>query len=162
MNDENLKNDENNKKFKDNNERLEYLNKKQTEIAENQEKELVLDFDEALREESKKTFKVKLNGISYDMPKDMPMSFSTYLVRKCYKKIKGEWHIVMPDQDNLYMFIEKMFGKKFMMDIERSNNKALSMTFVFNTIVPGVFAQWKVPLNTSNSNIEKKIMSQGL
>lgn len=155
--DENIKE---NKRFENNTERLDYLNRKQEEIANRQEEELVLDFDEALREENKKKFKVKVNGISYDMPRDMPISFQTFLIRKCYKKIKGAWQLVLPEEDALYTFIDKMFGEKFLRDIERSKNRALSLSFLYNDIIPAVFKQWGLDLDTSTSNIEKKIMSR--
>jgi hypothetical protein len=150
----------NNKRFKNNAERMAYLNQKESEIAERQEKNLVLDFDKALEEETKSQIEIKLLGRSYFLPTEMPFNFSTFFLRNCYKKIKGQWTVLMPE-DKVLPFIELMFGKKFINQIENSKDNRISLEFVMRNIVPKVMEQWGYKMNNSKENAQKKMQIQG-
>lgn len=142
------------KLFENNAERLAYLNDKENEIAKRQEKNLVLDFDEALKEENKKQIEVKLLGKIYFLPIKMPFNFSTFFLRNCYKKIKGEWVIAM-DEDKVLPFIELMFGKKFIYQIEKAKDNRISLEFVMSNIVPKIMDKWGYSMNQSPEKIKE-------
>lgn len=146
-----------NKKFQNNADRIKYLNEKQDEIAQNQEKNLVFDFDEALKEDNKQKIEIKLLGKTYYLPMKMPFSFSTFFLRHCYKQIRGEWTVAFEDK---YMmpFIELMFGKKFLDDLEKARDNRISLMFVYEHIVPKVMKQWGYNVNP---NTQKKIQTRG-
>ena len=150
-----------NNKFKDNAERMQYLNDKQDEIAKMQEDELVLDYDEALKEEASKTLKIKMNGKVYEAPGKMPFSFSTLLIRKCFKKVNGKQLFSFDDYSTMTEIIEKIFGKKFMHEVDKSVNKNISLEWLFRTVIPDIMGKWGMPIDTKDSNIQKKIMTQG-
>ena len=150
-----------NNRFKNNAERMQYLNDKQDEIAKRQENELILDYDEALKEESSKILKVRINGKFYEVPGKMPFSFSTLLIRKCFKKIDGKQVFTFEDYNTMTEIIEKIFGKKFMHEIDRPTNKNVSLVWLFEKVIPDIMGAWGMPIDTKNSNIQKKMMTQG-
>jgi len=155
----------NNKRFKNNVERIEYLNKKHEEIKENQENNLVLDFDKALEEEKSKSKKIQINFMNevFLIPYKMPFNFSTFFLRHCYKKINGKWTIVMPE-DKVLLYLELMFGKKFMSKLEEAKDPFISQQFVFENIVPKIMKTWGYDIDTDPEKIkeiQKKMMNQG-
>ena len=141
--------------------RIKFLNEKQEEITERQSNNLVLDFDQALKEENKQKIEIKLLGRTYFLPKKMPFNFSTFFLRNCYKKIKGQWTIIM-DDDKIMPFIELMFGKKFIENLEKSRDNRISLMFVYQNIVPKILDEWGYHMDTSKSGhiSEKKIQIQ--
>ena len=146
-----------NTKFKDNAERIQYLENKQAEIAQNQEDNLVFDFDEALKEDSKQKIEIRLLEKTYYLPQKMPFSFSTFFLRHCYRKINGKWTIAFEDK-YLMPFLELMFGRKFLDDLERSRDNRISMMFVYEQIVPKIMKEWGYNVNP---NDQKKMSIQG-
>lgn len=151
-----------NSKFKNNEDRIKYLDEKHEEIKKNQEDDLVLDFDKALEEEKAKSSKIiiKLMGCEFKLPKKMPFNFSTFFLRNCYKKIEGQWVIVMPE-DKVLEYIELMFGKDFINKLEQKNND-ISIDFIFKNVVPGIMKQWGYDVDTSkNKYLQKKMMNRG-
>ena len=152
---------ENKKRFKNNFERMQYLDDKQDEIAKRQENELILDYTEALKEENAKALKVNINGTLYDIPSKMPFSFSTYFIKNCYKKVNGKQVFAFEDQSTMFDIVEKIFGKKFMFDLNKQINKNVSLTFLFEKVIPDIMRHWGLDINTKDSNIQKKMMTQG-
>lgn len=152
-----------NKNFKDNNDRIKYLTEKQEEISKRQENNLVLDFDQALKEANKKQIEIKLLGKTYFLPSEMPFNFSTFFLRHCYKKVKGQFLVMMPE-DKMLEFLELMFGRRFIQSLENSNNSNVSMLFVFQNIVPKVLKQWGYDTDVDPKQfeeIQKKMLIQG-
>ena len=149
------------KAYRSNQERVDYLNKKQNEIADNQENQLVLDFDKALEDGSKRPIIIKLIGKKYEVPSEMPFNFSTFFLRHCYKKIDGKMTVVM-DDDKVLPYIELMFGKEFLDDVSKPENTKVSINFVFDKIAPAIMKQWGYDIDTSNKeDIQKKMMNRG-
>jgi hypothetical protein len=146
--------------LKNNADRIKFLNKKQEEITERQSNNLVLDFDQALKEENKEKIEINLLGKTYFLPKKMPFNFSTFFLRSCYGKNKksGEWEVSMTD-DKILPFIELMFGKRFIENLEKSRDNRISMMFVYEKIVPKILNEWGYHMDTSKSGhiSEKKI-----
>jgi len=147
--------------LKNNADRIKFLDEKQEEITERQSNNLVLDFDQALREENKQKIEIKLLGKTYFLPKKMPFNFSTFFLRFCYKKIKGQWTVIM-DDDKIMPFIELMFGKRFIENLEKSRDNRISMMFVYEKIVPKILNEWGYHMDASKSGhiSEKKIQIQ--
>jgi hypothetical protein len=143
--------------FENNNDRINYLNSKQEEIESNQVETLVLDFDEALKEEEAKIKKIKIvvAGKEYNIPSKMPFQFSTFFLRHCYKKVKGRWTITM-QEDKILPFLEKMLGKKFIIDFENSNNTSFSIDFIFKKIVPKIMSTWGIDVDNAQSKFKNE------
>jgi hypothetical protein len=145
-----------------NNKRLAFLNEKQDEMAQRQENGLVLDFDQALKEAKHETLTIKLLKESFELPAEMPYSFSMFFLRHCYKKIKGKWVVIMPD-DKMTQFLDLMFGQRFLNFLESSKNQNISINFVFKKIVPEILDKWGYGLekdNSDNFSDQKKILTQ--
>lgn len=148
--------------FKNNDDRIKYLTEKQNEISERQENNLVLDFDQAIKEANKKQIEIKLLDKTYFLPSEMPFNFSTFFLRHCYKKVKGQFVVMMPE-DKMLEFLELMFGKRFIQSLENSNNCNVSMLFVFQNIVPTVLREWGYDTNVDPKQLEeiqKKMLIQ--
>jgi hypothetical protein len=157
--------DKNLNRFENNAERIAYLEDKHEEMKINKEKDLILDFDKALEEEknSSSKIKIKLIGKYYDLPRDIPFNFSTFLLRNCYKRVGGKTIMFIPD-DKVFQFLELMFGKNFIMDIEKSKNRDISITFIFDNIVPEIMKQWGQQVDFKSQaaqGYQKKISIQG-
>jgi hypothetical protein len=151
-----------NGRFKSNTERIEYLDKKHNEIKENQENNLVLDFDEAIEEEKNKAGKIviKMLGKVFELPKKMPFNFSTFFLRNCYKKINGEFVVVFPE-DKILEYLELMFGTELINTLNNEKYRDVSIDFIFKNIVPGVMKAWGYNVDTSkNKEIQKKIVNR--
>lgn len=140
-------------KFKNNAERIRYLNQKEEEIADRQENNLVLDFDQAIKDENIKKIEIKLLGKTYFLPHKMPFNFSTFFLRNCYKKVKGEWTIIMED-DKVPVFLRLMFGDYFIKNIENSGDNRISLEFVMAKIVPQVMKAWGYDMEGSPERIK--------
>jgi hypothetical protein len=146
-----------NKNFKNNAERIAYLEDKQKEITDRQENNLVFDFDDALKEDNKRKIEIKLLNKTYFLPIKMPFSFSTFFLRHCYRKINGKWTVAFEDK-YLMPFLELMFGKKFLDDLERARDNRISMMFVYEKIVPKIMKEWGYDVNPDD---QKKMSIQG-
>lgn len=155
-----------NSKFKNNAERIAYLNQKHEEIITKQENTLLIDFDEALKEEEKKQLEMKLLGKIFKLPPAMPFNFSTFFLRYCYKKVKGKMVIVLPE-DKIIDFLRLMFGNDFLVLLENTTNRNVTTDFVYKTIVPRIMKEWGQEVDTEKAesfnvdNLEKKMLTQG-
>lgn len=144
-----------NNKFKNNEERLAYLNSKQDEIAVRQEGELLIDFDKALEESKEEQIKVKFLNKHYQVPASMPFNFSIFFLRNCYKKVNGKMTVVVPDE-YLVKFITMMFGNDFMTALENTKDVRITMGIVFSKIVPVILDKWGYNVDTTK---QKKIQT---
>lgn len=150
-----------NNKFKNNNERIAYLNQKHEEILENQESSLLIDFDAALKEEEAKGYKIKVLEKYFYIPAAMPFNFSTFFLRHCYKRIKGKMVVTIPE-DKMMDFLKLMFGNDFLICLENSNNRNLSIDFVYKKIIPVIMKSWGYNMdNSKTQELEKKVLTQG-
>ncbi len=148
----------------ENEKRLELLENKFEEIKERQESELTCDFDKALEEyvKKKERLTVRFLGKIYELPQSVPFNFSTFFLRYCIKKVNGKQVVSIPD-DKILQFIKLMFGQKFLIALETSNNVNVSIEFVNETIVPFVMKQWGYDIDNENvKDLQKKISSQEL
>jgi hypothetical protein len=137
-----------------NEQREEYLNQQVSKIAENQEAELLLDFDAAIEEQSKIPYKVKFLGKIFDVPTEMPLGFATFFFRYCYKKSNGKAFIEVPE-DRMIQFIELMFGKEMLRALETAKTP-VSIDLVFNKLASSILEKWGY--NTQHPvNTQKKI-----
>ncbi len=129
------------KKLANNEDRIAFLNQKAEEISQNQEEELVTDYDEALQEykQGSTPHKVKFKGKIFDIPRSMPFSFSLFYMRNCIKKRKGKTVFEIPE-DKISEFIEKMFGKDFLDTLNDSDDVELG--FVVHRLIPDIMDKW--------------------
>jgi hypothetical protein len=144
-------------KFKSNEERMEYLNNKQNEIALRQEGSLVIDFDKALEEAQEDSISVKFMGKHYLVPSSMPFNFSIFFLRNCYKKVNGKMVVAVPDE-HLVKFITMMFGNEFMVALENAKDVRVTMSKVFSSIVPDILGAWGYDIDTGKKD-QKKIQT---
>jgi hypothetical protein len=138
----------------DNDKRESYLNDQLRILADNQEAELLLDFDAAVEEVKEKPYKVKFNGKIYDVPREMPLGFATFFFRYCYKKINNKVTLEVPE-DRMMQFIELMFGKEMLRALETSR-KAVSIDLVFNKLAGTILAKWGYNVQSNNSETSQK------
>ena len=138
---------------KKNMERIAFLEEKTAELVQEQESELVTDYDQALEEYEfkNKPHKIKFNGKVFKIPHTMPFSFSMFYMRHCLIKQGGKTMFTIPD-DKLATFIEKMFGADFLNEFDQ-NNKA-SLDFLLQIIIPDVMYKWGYNVK-SNKPTEK-------
>jgi len=138
----------------DNDKRESYLNDQLKILADNQEAELLLDFDAAVEEVEEKPYKIKFNGKIYDVPREMPLGFATFFFRYCYKKINNKVTLEVPE-DRMMQFIELMFGKEMLRALETSK-KAVSIDLVFNKLAGTILAKWGYNVQSNNSETSQK------
>jgi len=123
--------------------KIDFLNEKHAELIENQEQELILDFDEALKEYKTKipTFKIKFKGEFYNIPTEMPFSFSMFYMRNCLVTRNGKTVFEIPD-DKFKEFISLMFGTKFLAQLEKVENDDVTFNFVIGKMIPEIMEKW--------------------
>jgi hypothetical protein len=149
------------KEFKNNAERIDYLNRKHEEITNRQEGELLLDFDKALDEENVKLLKIKFMGKVFELPAEMPFSFSTFFMRYCLKK-KGDKILFDIPENRIIEFINQMFGNEFVNCLNKTKDKRISSIFVFRKIVPQIMKKWGQDIDQSAiEEYQKKIVIRG-
>lgn len=126
---------------KKNAERIAFLDSKTEELAKTQEAELIVDFDEALREYQLKNIprKIRFKGKVFEIPRSMPFTFGLFYMRHCIKRREGKILFEVPE-DKLAEFITKMFGKAFLEVLDQSDD--VDLTFVFEYLVPEIMAGW--------------------
>lgn len=146
-----------NRKFKDNSEKLEFLDKKVIEIQEVQEAELLLDFDKCLEEVKEKPYKVKFAGREFIIPREMPFDFSLFFFRHCYKKKNGIVNMEVPEE-KMMEFIKLMFGNEMLRALETSK-KRVGINFVFERLATPIMEKWGYGTNKETVN-EKKMLTQ--
>lgn len=145
---------ENKNRFKNNEDRIKYLNEKEQEMIKDQEAELFIDFDKAIQENKKKSIIVNFLNKNYYLPIKMPFNFSTFFLRNCLTKEKGVTLVDIPD-DKVLEFIKLMFGEVFFKSLEDSKDSGISLSLVFDKLVPPILKQWGYD-TTKDKNIEKK------
>lgn len=145
-----------------NEERLKYLEEQHEKISTNQENKLLIDFDEAYKEELDDSyFEIKINNKIFQIPSEMPFNFNTFFLRHCLKKVKGKNIVIIPD-DKIMTFYELMFGNELVEDLEANNNK-YSSNFIMTKIVPVILKQWGLDTDASQEKIDelqKKMRNQ--
>ena len=136
-------------------EKIALLNQKTEEAAVEQEKELVTDYDEALKEymEDNKPYKIKFKDKVFNVPSSMPFSFGMFYLKNCIQKKGGKTMFSIPD-DKLNEFIEKMFGKQFL-DILNSSDE-VELKFVIGKLIPDIMAKWGYGVSANESGNEEK------
>lgn len=143
-----------NKKFQSNKDREKFLDEKFEEIQEAQEADLLLDFDKAVEEAKEKPYKIKFLGNYYDIPRQMPFNFATFFFRNCYKKVKGNITVEVPDE-KLYLFIQLMFGNEFLRALE-NNRKRISIDVVFEKLAVTILNKWGYGVNSTKNKMQEK------
>lgn len=138
----------------DNDKREGYLDEQLKKLADNQEAELLLDFDAALEEEQAKPYAVKFDGKVYYVPHEMPLAFATFFFRYCYKKNNGRVILEVPE-DRMMQFIELMFGKEMLRALEVSK-KAVSIRVVFDKLAGTILSKWGYNVQSPSSETSQK------
>ena len=134
-----------------NKERIAFLNSKVEELAENQEAELITNYDEALKEykDKSKPYKIQFKGRIFEVPRSMPFSFSMFYMRYCITKKEGKTIFDIPEE-RVGEFIEKMFGKAFLKTLNYSDD--VDMSFILYTLIPDIFSKWGYGIKTPGKN----------
>lgn len=149
----------NNSKFTNNEERENFLEEKFEEIQEIQEADLLVDFDQAIKEKAEKPLYIKFIGKTFEVPRKMPFKFATFFFRYCYKKEHGKIKIDVPEE-RLFQFMQLMFGNDFLTSIER-NKKNISLELVFDVISVPILDKWGYGIDQKkkamHNNTQKKI-----
>lgn len=120
--------------------KLELLDQKFIEEQKDQEERLLFDFDEVVKEVEEKPFTIKFHGKYYEIPANMPLDFSMFFFRHCFKKRNGKQIIDCPE-DKISRFVELMIGKKFLIALEQSPTKVGFETIMDKLATP-ILAKW--------------------
>lgn len=128
-------------KLSTNEEKVAFLNAKTEELSQQQEQELIVDYDDALKEyqEQNRPYKIKFKGKTFNVPHSMPFSFGLFYMRHCIKKREGKTVFEIPDE-RLSEFIEKMFGKEFLNTLDQSTD--IDLDFVIGRLIPDIMSRW--------------------
>jgi len=137
----------------DNDQRMALLDEKLDELRVDQEKDLLLDFDQAIKEKQGKPYTIKFQSEIYEIPNQMPFNFSTFFFRYCYKKQSGKVMVEVPE-DRMIQFIELMFGKKFVNALEKST---VTVDMVFDTLASTILGKWGYGIDNKTNSMEKKM-----
>lgn len=132
-------------------EKISFLNKKVDEEAQEQEENLVADYDAVLREykEQNKPYYVKFKGKRFAIPHSMPFNFGLFYMRNCIKKRQGKTMFEIPE-DKLSEFIEKMFGTEFLETLNQSDD--VELEFVLGRLIPDIFEKWGYDIKNPQKN----------
>lgn len=136
-----------------NKEREELLDNKLNELSENQSENLVIDFDQAIKEEQEKIIQIIFDNKKWDLPHKMPFSFAMFFFRNCLKKQNNKTVVEIPD-DLTLVFIEKMFGKKFYESLIESNIN-FSFDLLFKNLAFKILKSWGIDMDSPEA--QKKI-----
>lgn len=136
-----------------NKEREKLLDNKLSELAENQSGNLVIDFDQAIKEEQENIIQIIFEGKKWDLPHKMPFSFAMFFFRNCLKKSGNKTIVEIPD-DLTLVFIEKMFGKKFYESLIESNIN-FSFDLLFKNLAFKILKSWGIDMDSPEA--QKKI-----
>lgn len=143
-----------NKNAKNNKDREEYLENKFNVLQQNQEEELLLDFDKCI-DENKNPFQIKFLNKKFELPRQMPFSFATFFFRHCYKKNNGKITVDVPE-DKILRFIELMFGQEMLKALE--SNPKVGINDVFDKLAVKVLDEWGYGVKgKTEGQTEKKI-----
>lgn len=128
----------------DNQERIAALNRAAQAESQAQADNLVIDFDNALKEWKGKgaPHKVKFLGRTFDVPREKPFAYALFVSRHCIKKVDGKTMFVV-DDDKVEEFYRLMFGDEFLEALLESN---VDYQFVMDNIVPSILSLWQTPL----------------
>ena len=142
------------KEFKNNEERIKYLDNQCEELAKTQESNLVFDFDKAMEEATEDFFNVKLNNKIFKVASSMPIGFATFFFRHCLKNNKFD----IPDE-KFEDFLILMFGKDFVKEAELLN---VPTSFLFEKMAMPILNKWGYKANPDEfekqkAEMEKKI-----
>ena len=129
-------------KLNNNEDREKFLDDKLEEIKEQQEAELLIDFDQALKEKENKDkpYTVKFEGKYFNVPREMPFDFSVFFFRHCLKKKNGTIDMNLPE-DKMMEFIKLMFGADMLRALETSKKRP-SIDFVFSKLSAPILEKW--------------------
>jgi len=131
--------------------RVRFLNNAVQELADEQEAQLVSDFDQAEAEyrKEKPPLHVRFRGQDFVLPGTMPFSFSMFFMRYCLKRQGDKLTMEVPDE-MVPELIERMFGKAFLSLLEESD---VEMGFVLDRMVPDILAKWGPGANTTKADL---------
>ena len=131
------------------------LDEKFNELQEIQEENLLIDFDKAIEEYKSKPYYVKFNNKYFDVPRNMPLDFSMFFFRHCFKKVNGKTLIDVPE-DKMFQFIKLMFGNDMLISLENSK-KRIGIDQVFETLAMPILNKWGYgTVKNKNNNIQEK------
>jgi len=109
------------------------------EAVKNERKKLIIDFDEAVKEQKAEAIEVKFDGQMFELPSTPPAWLPLFINR--HQNENG----VIDDSKNLEI-IEKLLGSEFASRILDADN-FVSFELVNDKILEPVFAHWGMELN---------------
>lgn len=136
-----------------NEEREKLLDNKLSELANDQNQNLVIDFDQAIEEEQENFIEIIFENKKYKLANKMPFNFAMFFFRNCFKKVGNKTIVEIPDELTM-TFIEKMFGKEFYTSLIESN-KNFSFDLIFKNLGFKVLKAWGIDFDSPEA--QKKI-----
>lgn len=123
-----------------NEERMRRLDAAVAKAAAAEQKELSIDFDEALEEyrRQNKPLRVTFLGEQYELPRTTPANFAMFYIAYCLQRDGDQWRFEVPE-DKFREFLELMFGPRFSTRVAESD---VEIGFVLRQIVPRILVAW--------------------
>ncbi len=120
------------------------LHEEAEKYRKEQQESLIIDFDEAVREEQSKAVKIKFQGKLYELPKSAPAWLPLFVNRHAKNG-------VLNDEQNLKL-IEGLLGKEFSDKIVDEQNNFVSFELVNDKILTPVMEMWGI---SGTENVKK-------
>lgn len=112
--------------------------------ARNERKALIIDFDEAVKEQKEEAIKVKFDGELFELPADPPAWLPLFINR--HQNDDG----VVEDNANLEI-IGRLLGDEFASKILDSDNH-ISFNLINDKILSPVFKHWGMEISDDSGN----------
>jgi len=135
-----------NDKAKRSAENLSKLNQAHKQLIDEQENQLLVDFDAAYDEwkAKEKPLTVKFKGKTYPVPSRQPFAYSLFISRhtkrKYDHKLKREVPQLFIPEDKAEEYVRLMFGEKFLQAMKESD---VEVDFVMDKIAPEIHKMWQ-------------------
>lgn len=125
---------------------IEALNRETQKEAKNERKRLIIDFDEAVKEQKAEAIEVKFDGQVFELPSTPPAWLPLFINR--HKNDDG----VIDDEYNLEI-VERLLGDEFASKIMDSSN-FVSFELVNEKILSPVFEHWGMSFQDQSGNAQ--------
>lgn len=123
----------------------EELKKATEQHAEKERNRLIIDFDEALREQESNTIIVKFDGDEYELPDQPPAWLPIFINRHTHDG-------VVDDDANLEV-VERLLGKELASKIMNGSN-FVSFSMINDKILSPVFDHWGMSLEDESGKVK--------
>jgi hypothetical protein len=124
---------------------IEALNRETEKHKKKESERLIIDFDEAIKEQKAETIQVKFDGDLYEIPATPPAWLPIFINRHNQKG-------VLDDEANLEV-IERLLGEELALKILNGSN-FISFSLINDKILSPVFEHWGMAFNDESGKAQ--------